>query len=229
MVNLTKSQPAPDCLVAEQAKSNGSVRNCPEVRERLRVDFYEKCYLCERHDIPMEIEHFIPHKGDKTLEFDWLNLFLACGHCNRAKGTQLDLLNCTNPSDDVLRQLEYQYSAENLSSKISIDALNDDVRVRNTAHLLTTIFNSTSGEGKMYSPKLRSKLGEEIQRLETTIESLLARKQEGFETSDDYFALQHHLSIQSPFFAFKYWFLRRHTLYSLEFQDLLAQAPLPAF
>lgn len=228
MVNLTKSQPAPECLAAEQAKSNGSVRNCPEVRERLGVDFHKKCYLCERHDISMEIEHFIPHKGDKTLEFDWTNLFLACRDCNKAKGTQIDLLNCTNPNDDVLHWMEYRYEIENLSAKVSIHPVNDNIRTSNTANLLTTIFNSTSDEGRFYAPILRTKLAEEIQSIETVIETLLTRKQEGLSIQDDYLALEQHLSIASPFFAFKYWFLRTHTLYSREFQNLLDNAPLTA-
>ncbi len=227
MVNLTKSQPTPKCLAAEQVKSNGSVRNCSEVRERLNADFYEKCYLCERHDIRMEIEHFIPHNGDKTLKFDWTNLFLACGHCNNAKRTQHNLLNCTNPHDDVLHWMEYCYDVENLTAKVSIHtANNDNVRALNTANLLTTIFNSTSDEGRFYAPKLRTKLAEEIYSIESVIETLLKRKQEGLSIQDDYLALEQHLSIHSPFFAFKYWFLRRHTRYNSEFQDILTKAPL---
>jgi hypothetical protein len=229
MVNFTKSQPAPECLERERTKTNGNVRNCPEVRTRLGKDFHEKCYLCERHDVSKEVEHFIPHKEDAVLKFDWNNLFLACRHCNGVKSTKTDILNCTNLGDDVLQWLEYRHSVEGLSgSNVSIHALREDERTNNTANLLTKIFNSNSDEGKFYAPILRTKLAEELQNVETTIETLLKRKQDGFETNDDYLALQQHLSIQSPFFAFKYWFLRRHARYSREFQDILAKAPLHA-
>jgi hypothetical protein len=46
MINLTKSQPAPDCLATEKLKKSGTYR-CGDVHVRLKADFYNKCYICE--------------------------------------------------------------------------------------------------------------------------------------------------------------------------------------
>ncbi|MCP5046806.1 MAG: HNH endonuclease, partial [bacterium] len=72
------------------------------VLERVKRDFKNKCYICEYKEPPsINIEHFLPHRGDKDLKFDWDNLFWSCAHCNNTKGDKFDnILNCTNPEHD---------------------------------------------------------------------------------------------------------------------------------
>ncbi|HEY5125388.1 MAG TPA: HNH endonuclease, partial [Ignavibacteria bacterium] len=110
MVYLEKSQPAPDCLEIEKAKANGNYRSA-EVLNRLKNDFKNKCYICEyKEPVTINVEHFRPHKGNKDLEFDWNNLFWACGHCNNIKLAKFDnILNCTDLTHNIEKKLKYVF------------------------------------------------------------------------------------------------------------------------
>ena len=113
MVYLEKSQPAPESLVTEKTKASGKY-NKEDVLERLVLDFKNKCYICEYQQPSVQVEHFIPHKGNVDLKFDWDNLFFACGHCNGTKLAKLeynDILNCTKKSHDVENFLKYIFIA----------------------------------------------------------------------------------------------------------------------
>lgn len=46
MINVEKSQPAPECLALEKLKKDGDY-GCKDVRLRLKHDFFNKCYICE--------------------------------------------------------------------------------------------------------------------------------------------------------------------------------------
>ena len=87
MVKVERSMPAPESLIKEKSKNNGTY-NTPEVFNRLVEDFNNKCYLCELkplHDY--NIEHLQSHRNGqfRNLLFDWNNLFLSCPHCNKEK------------------------------------------------------------------------------------------------------------------------------------------------
>ncbi|NOQ63748.1 MAG: HNH endonuclease, partial [Methyloprofundus sp.] len=75
MLYFEKSQPAPTCLIAEQGKASGDYK-CGEVLERLKADFKNKCYLCEKQSpSAINVEHLVSHQGNKALKFSWDNLF----------------------------------------------------------------------------------------------------------------------------------------------------------
>ncbi len=100
MVHFEKSQPAPTCLETEKGKANGDYK-CENVLDRIKDDFMNKCYICEyKEPESINVEHFIPHEGDKDLKFDWNNLFWSCSHCNNTKLNNYDnILNCTIEAD----------------------------------------------------------------------------------------------------------------------------------
>ena len=70
-------------LEKEKQKKNGNY-NASEIFDAINEIFHGKCYLCEQRGF-YQVEHLIPHKGNKDLEFEWNNLFLACPHCNNIK------------------------------------------------------------------------------------------------------------------------------------------------
>jgi len=109
MVNVRKSYPAPECPAEEKKMKNGDYK-CGDVLERTKNDFRNKCYICEyKSPSTINVEHFIPHKGDKELKFDWDNLFWACGHCNNTKLDKYgSMLNCTNSEHDVVNWIRYE-------------------------------------------------------------------------------------------------------------------------
>ena len=106
MLYFEKSQPAPDCLEQEKLKKNGDYK-CGDVLDRLKADFKNKCYICERSKPQsINVEHFRPHCGDRDLKFSWNNLFWACSHCNNTNA-----LNSKTPSDPFRLRI---YISQNL-------------------------------------------------------------------------------------------------------------------
>ena len=74
MVKVERSYPAPESLAA---KSSGKYDE-PDVIERLKQDFHDKCYICEMKGLQDPVvEHLLPHRRGKYLDrkFDWDNLF----------------------------------------------------------------------------------------------------------------------------------------------------------
>ena len=163
MVYFEKSQPAPACLEAEKAKKKGDYK-CGGVLDRLNDDFKSKCYLCEQKALTsINVEHFVPHKEDKDLKFDWNNLFWSCSHCNNTKLAKYDnLLNCTDAADDVEDKLAYSFEPLSVS-KVQIGALDNSVKTKNTKDLLLAIYNGATKLKKMESANLRKMILEEIQ------------------------------------------------------------------
>lgn len=91
MVKVERSTPAPESLAVEKTKADGKYDK-PDVVERLKKDFNNKCYICEINDLQdPQIEHLKPHSVGRDIEqklelkFDWNNLFWSCGHCNGIK------------------------------------------------------------------------------------------------------------------------------------------------
>jgi 5-methylcytosine-specific restriction endonuclease McrA len=106
MVPVKKSQPEPAYL--NEARLHKLDCGGEEVIRMLKSDFRNKCYLCEQKEITsLEVEHLKPHKGDKTLLYDWNNLFFSCRHCNNTKGDRYyPILNCID-NNLVLFGLNY--------------------------------------------------------------------------------------------------------------------------
>lgn len=74
-----------ESLKREKRKGSGKY-NTNEVNKALGLMFAHKCYLCEKKDLDnLQIEHLVPHRGNRDLMFDWENLFLSCNHCNNIK------------------------------------------------------------------------------------------------------------------------------------------------
>lgn len=111
MLFFEKSRPAPACLELEKNKRNGDYK-CGDVLARLKCDFKNKCYICElKEPESINVEHFIPHKGDAELKFSWDNLFWSCSHCNNIKLDKYDnILNCTDDNDKVEEKLKYMFN-----------------------------------------------------------------------------------------------------------------------
>src|SRR4051812_16257856 len=132
MLYFEKSQPAPPCLAAEQAKAKGDYK-CGNVLETLKNDFKNKCYICEyKEPETINVEHFIPHKGDNNLKFEWNNLFWACSHCNNIKLAQYDnILNCTTLNDDIENKLKYTFKPFPFE-KVKIEVLKNSQKTLNT-------------------------------------------------------------------------------------------------
>ena len=208
MVYFEKSQPAPESL----ANKNSWLGE--DVLIRLKEDFKNKCYLCEQKEpTSINVEHFVPHKGDKKLQFDWDNLFFSCPHCNNTKSDKYDnLLNCTVKADDVENRLKYIFVA--LSREVQIETIEQSQKSENTKALLLDIYNGTTILKKLESSNLRKRLLDEIEEFQTLLQNYQNRVAK--ESMDK---IVSHLSRASNFTAFKRWIIKDNPKLKAEFEQ----------
>jgi len=60
-----------------------------EIKATVKAETHSKCAYCESkigHVTPGDVEHKRPTRHNIDLHFEWSNLTLACGECNRRKG-----------------------------------------------------------------------------------------------------------------------------------------------
>ncbi len=210
MINVLKSQPAPECLAIEKLKAYGNY-NCGDVLLRLRTDFHNKCYLCEDKGLTtINTEHFEAHQGDNDLKFDWNNLFLACGHCNNTKlKLLLKLLNCTDSSIKIVDLIQFKASGipkEHIEIKSAQQ--NPTIETQNTVKLLNDIYTGTTKLKEIESENLRDKVTKEVANFTKYLRKyykngLTEEEKESFKTK-----IRRKLSHESPFTAFKIWVIK---------------------
>ena len=106
----------------------------------LQQDFLDKCYICEeKSPTSINVEHFHSCKNHKHLKYDWENLFFACAHCNRIKGSCYDhIIDCTKKDPEKYIILKFNSYPESYV-KI-LDRLNG-AENGETRELLDKIYN----------------------------------------------------------------------------------------
>lgn len=216
MINVEKSQPAPECLAQEKLKKDGDY-GCKDVRLRLKHDFFNKCYICEeKAPSSIVIEHFIAHEGDLNLKFDWNNLFFACTHCNNIKhNTFNDILNCTDFSEIITECLEFHFTPFP-EEKTAIIPIKSNPKILRTAEFLTKIYNGKTTNQIIEADNIRSKLRNEISHFLDAIEDYQHSLQGKYRLK-----IKQLLSPESAFTAFKIWIIKSRADYMIQFGDLL--------
>lgn len=207
MVYFEKTKPAPASL-----SSRTSYRE-EDVIERLESDFKNKCYICElKNPVSINVEHFIPHRGDKELKFDWNNLFYSCSHCNNTKEMlgQGELLNCTCEDDRVDERISYR-----VNPFPELEVLIDEVlpvdqtyeeRVKNTIVLLKAVYNGYNTPiKKRESTNLRKCLMDEIIKFQMLLLKLSSSNIDSEQIKEQ---IEKELSNDSAFTAFKRWIMK---------------------
>jgi hypothetical protein len=224
MIYIQKTQPAPICLALEEAKANGTY-NCEGVLQQNKIDFKNKCYLCEdKEPHSINTEHFIPHRGNKNLKFQWNNLFYCCSHCNNTKLDKVkydSILNCTVEADAVETNIRYHINPFPMEQAEFTPILLNDLRVSNTIDLLLEVYNGSTPLKKIESGNLRSKLLKEIRSFQDLL----------FDFYDDTFNDEEKIEIKNKiirqlrpmtnFTAFKKWVLRDNEKLRADFGDYL--------
>lgn len=193
--------------------------------ERLRTDFFNKCYICEIKDnTKIEVEHFIPCKGDKKLQLDWNNLFLVCGHCNNTKLSKSiydSILNCTNPEHDVINWIQYEIDEHEWKTVIKLSPIEDEKKnqaVLNTIELLKAVYNGIDTATKQAeASNLRKNLLDEL--LEFQNLTIKFKKEDYAYNKDDLGdKIKSALRKSSPFTAFKRWIVLKDDYLKQEFK-----------
>ncbi|MCB0659328.1 MAG: HNH endonuclease [Saprospiraceae bacterium] len=221
MINFRRAMPPPKKL---QERSFEGVKNCLIEMQA------NKCYMCERKaPDSSQIEHFIPvSKGSEELKFSWENLFLACGHCNSIKNhvsdrqdPALSILNCTDYSTIITDAIHFQCEGKPRERVIIKSASeNPTKQVLDTIKLLDQIFNYNSESLAFDAKVLTDEVIQEMKKLLDLLHtyefnSHSISKKEGIKND-----IKDALSVESPFTAFKIWYIKRYFSNS-EFDDLL--------
>ncbi|MEO6693000.1 MAG: HNH endonuclease [Saprospiraceae bacterium] len=217
MVHLEKSQSVPPCLATEKVKASGDYK-CGDVLERIKIDFKNKCYICEyKEPVSINVEHFDPHEGDVHKKFDWNNLFWSCSHCNNTKSNNFEnILNCTIQTDNVETDLKYLFKPFPFE-RVTIEVLNANAKSTMTKELLIAVYNGTTKLKKIESANLRDKLLSEIMEFQKLLIDYF--RDTNSEKDYEYFLIRirGHLDKASNFTAFKRWIVMDNTRLNKEF------------
>ncbi|WP_343693191.1 hypothetical protein [Chitinophaga sp.] len=221
MIFSAKSQPPPPSLATEKKKASGSYR-CDDVLDTIKKDFYNKCYICEQSEpITINIEHFVPHRGNHDLKFEWANLYYACGHCNNTKLARPmfdDILDVTNANHEADKKVRYHinpYPKENAE----FQPMENTEIVNNTVVLLDAVYNGTTTLKTIEAANLRSLLLKEIRLFQGLLfdyydETYTAEEKESIKNK-----IIRHLRPASNFTAFKRWVIRDNENIRADFDD----------
>jgi hypothetical protein len=224
MINYEKSTPSPECLTQQLANTGNNYR-CGDVIPRLKTDFKNKCYLCEEKEpSTINVEHFIPHKGNRNLMLDWNNLFYSCGHCNNTKLADPlfdDILNCIDLNIDILEVLKFEIKPFP-KEDVTVSALNDTAKVVNTATLLNRIYNGSTTLKITEGINIRDKLVKELIKFNDLLQDFYYTVGLDAEEKAKIKAnIKRSISSDAPFTAFKMWVLKGNAVMRVDFADIL--------
>ncbi len=207
MVKVSRSFPAPNSLAEEAMKLTGRYDK-PDVIERLKKDFHNKCYICEMKDLQdPNVEHLLPHKNGKYSErkFDWENLFWSCGHCNGIKNRgkyDEGIIDCCR--QDPENYLDFQVIKEDVI--IHVKNMNAE-KYKRTALLITETFSLKNTGMRTYTCDVRLKL------LQKEMDILYKQLEKFHNHPDSKVTIRMISSLlrrESAFAAFKRCYVRNH-------------------
>jgi len=86
-----------------------------QVKEQLASMSYNKCFYCETKltgGVSSEVDHQIEVSVDKTLAFEWENLYLCCSSCNKKmKHNEIPIQDaldpCRNTEEEIKKHLTF--------------------------------------------------------------------------------------------------------------------------
>lgn len=209
MVKIERSFPAPESLAEEAKKANGRYDK-QDVIEQLKIDFHNKCYICEINELQdPNVEHLLPHKNGKYPErkFDWENLFWSCGHCNGVK-------NNSKYDDGIIDCCKYDpekylyFRVINDDVAVTVSEAGNDVAKR-TAQLIEETFSLKNTGMRTYTTAERMKM---LQKEMNVLYKQLEKMQKAPDSKVIMRAIRALLKRESAFAAFKRCYVREHAI-----------------
>lgn len=197
MINIQRKESMPECLKKEIDYK------CGDVLDKLEKDFYDKCYICETDLFSINVEHFIPHKGDKKLKYDWNNLFRACSYCNSIKRTT-EILNCTDENSGIEDKIIYNpiYNVEE-DIRIELNAEENDKLAQNTVQVLNKVYNGHTPIKTKNAKKMKLALIEEMLQFQKLMSDYAKEKHNKLKTKRIEQSIAEELHKGSKLTAFK--------------------------
>jgi hypothetical protein len=203
MIQIKRSEAAPASLA-----KRASYRE-QDVIDQLEKDGHNKCYLCEQSKpTSINVEHFVPHQGNKDLKFDWQNLFLSCYHCNNTKSTVGALLNPTLAEDRIEDALSYHFT-DFPEISVVIEEKLPSAKAANTAALLNDIHFGKTPPKKLGSRNLRKLIAEKVSNLTQDLSDYLDCSPESEEAEVLLRKIKDQLTRASSFTAIKWDIMRQ--------------------
>lgn len=197
------------------ASWSGSSYNTESVNQALREVFHGKCYICENKEATSyQIEHLVPHRGNKKLKYEWKNLFWSCAHCNSVKSDKYEpILDCTKEKVEKLiafRKKGYFGSDEKLEFAL---LENNRIEIENTVLLLQDVYYGTTPQKEIEARIIRRALRKELTKFKEYVREY--QETEDMEEKEDIGELlKRELKDSSAFTAFKRWLIWDHEMYS---------------
>ncbi len=236
MINIKRdiSNPPASLAIEKQKEASGKKEdgkyNSDDVVKQIAKEFFDKCYICEDKPTSINIEHFRPHRNKNIdLKFDPANLFYACTHCNNCKSDDFEnILNCTDPNEDVENWIEYKIEPVK-DSKAEFNLIEqknnpfcDKDKIEETIKLLDKVYNGEHTAIKTQeSYNLKDSLIDEMTAFYHFVRKY--QKNEHFpkeqKKSKNYIRL--NLRSDSNFTAFKRWVIKRNSKLKTEFHSYL--------
>jgi uncharacterized protein (TIGR02646 family) len=223
MINVVKSQPAPLCLSEEAKKKSGDYK-CGDVVPRIKIDFHNKCYICEtKRPTSINVEHFKPHRGDKALRYDWNNLFYACVHCNNtklAKPEYDDILDCTDSNIKIVDLIEHRFNPLKPDAPDFV-ALTSTSTVLNTVALLEEVYEGKTPLKKIEAENIIEQLTNEMNNFVHFATGYLKSDDSPQQKRDFYDLIIAKIHPETAFAGFKIWVIKSHPKLMNEFSQYL--------
>ncbi len=199
----------------QKASQSGGNYNTEAVNRALQEVFHGKCYICEnKQATSYQIEHLIPHRGNRELKYEWDNMFWACAHCNNIKlGKYEPILDCTKVQADKMiafRKIGYFGSDEKLEF---VPMIQDDKAVENTVLLLQDAYYGTTPQKQFEARIIRKSLRMELSKFKEFVREYQEAEDEE-EKEDIGLYLKQELRESSAFTAFKRWLIWDNNMYS---------------
>lgn len=218
MINIEKKETPTELEVL--VKESKNYRH-PKVVEKIKENFNNKCYLCElKESTSINVEHFIPHRGNEELKYKFSNLYFACSHCNGIKGDRYD--NILDPLNDDVESVIYCRMDTVPMANVIIKALNSDIKTENTVKLLDEIFNKcsdTAAVRSVESKNLRKKLLHELINFQNALYNYYDDEELEEDRKQAKKEIIKHLRSKSQFTAFKRCLIRENESIYEEFKN----------
>lgn len=218
MFNVVRNESTPASLAGRQRYDS------EDVWEALNKVFHKKCYICETSEpLDINVEHFVPHKGDEDLKFDWNNLYFSCARCNNIKLAKYDsLLDCCDPNTDVIQAIKHLPPSTPYAKHLQIEAKYDDDKTKITAEFLNKVFNSDhTPNKKVSSSSLRRKVFDQYNLLFEELNNYYAPKALPEEKTRAVERIKLLLKPTSPYSAFISWCIIEDSVLGPMLQDFI--------
>ena len=168
MIKISKSKLPPNIIIRREEDYRSK-----EILTVMQQDFYNKCYICEeKYPTSINVEHLRSVKNYEHLKYKWENLFYACFHCNKIKGSSYDhIIDCTKEDPEIYIMMCFNtyptYYVE------VVDRVNSTENEK-TKELLDKVYNGAGTPlSKVESDNLKNKISNELKKFIEYTESYL--------------------------------------------------------